>query len=85
MLQNRDLSSWNNSADSSDLCRRRIAAIKEFLPDDPKRRQEGRYTPRTLPYLCFQSETFAITISSHCSFTIQTPFRSRFICSQLAR
>jgi hypothetical protein len=59
---------WNYFRDSDHLAECRLAALRRFLADYDKGKQEGRYVAASLPTLPFAEGQFSLALVSHLLF-----------------
>jgi SAM-dependent methyltransferase len=66
--KNRDLFIWDSISSPQELGKQRSSAMRSFLADYEKGRQEGRYCAAALPYLPFSRGSFDLAVCSHLLF-----------------
>ena len=59
---------WTSFKNPSDVGRERMLAMREFLDDYERGREEGRYVCASLPELLFEDNQFDLALSSHFLF-----------------
>ncbi len=67
--ENQDRFVWDRIGSPEQMGQLRLKAMREFLVDYERGRQQGRYLSASLPELPFADGTFDLAISSHFLFT----------------
>ena len=75
---NFDLFVWQEIQTPEDLGKLRLAAMKLFLADFEKGREQKRYLNQELPNLLFDSNQFDLALCSHLLFTYSEQFSYNF-------
>ena len=68
-IQKKNCYVWNLYASPEEVGRVRMAAMREFLADYERGKQEGRYLTESLPLLSFADNSFDLSLCSHFLFT----------------
>ena len=76
--QNRDNFVWKNIASVNELESIRMLAMKDFLDDYDKGKEEERYIEASLPHLPFEDEKFDLVLCSHFLFLYSDHFDLNF-------
>jgi len=74
---------WTSIQSVEKLGELRMSAMRTFLADYPRGRQEGRYVSGALPTLPFADGSFDLALSSHLLFLYTEQFDASFHCAAI--
>lgn len=81
---NMDAYRWDEAGSLDALVALRHSAMDEFLDDYQSPSRRARYVPGSLPSLPLASDSFGLSLCSHCLFTYSAHFSTEFHISAIS-